>query len=354
MSFSHKFLETRVQTQDMQLDLNRLSRLQEMRGVEYFRPNEYYGLDLIFKYWLGIPAEQSLYFAVPHGVEIGDAKNLNLFTGREAVPILIYNHEIGRDIIIDNHIPGWKVQGEHGFLVLLHLLKMHDMSPANKIESREILFFPPHNSSEWKLKDSKFDENVSRALLEQYGSAKRVDISLPSASLRSRRAVIFQKHGFRVVSAGDIRDPKFLNRFVNLVSDYDHILTQTIGSHIFFASAMNKKVTWFGHDNHLEVLVPTKIDSEGNLRQKTQIHPKIHAFIDLVKLGENTHLNALEILGQNFELNRERWLKHQQFGRRMDKCGILIPRGEKWIPAVPTFFRRKLKDFSMTQFKQPN
>ena len=351
MSFSARFLETRKQTQDMQLDLDHLSRLQEVRGVEHFPPNEYYGLDLIFKYWLGIPPEQSLHFAVPHGVEIGDSKNLNLFTGREAVPILVYNHEIGRQIIDDNHIPGWKAQGEHGFLVLLHLLEMHNIFPTKNAETREILFFPPHNSDIWKLKDSKFDENVSKTLIEQYGSANRIDISLPSASLRSGRAAVFQKHGFRVVSAGDFRDPKFLSRFVNLVSDYDHILTQTIGSHIFFASAMNKRVTWLEHDVHPEMLVPTKIDSEGNLRQKTRIHPKIHAFINLLKLGENTHRASLEILGQNFDLDHEKWVDLQRFGQLMDKCGILIPKGKIWVPAIPNMFKRKLQNFSGWCFK---
>jgi hypothetical protein len=341
MSTTLEFFETKEETQLKQKDLTELSRLQSVRGVEFFAPNEYYGLDLVFKHWLGISFDQPLFFAVPHGVEIGDSQNLNLFTGREAVPILVYNNEIGKNNLLNYKIPGWKVQGEHGFLILLQLLKMRDQFPHAASATREILFFPPHNSDIWKLENSRFDEEICKMLLEEYGSPKRVDISLPSASLRSGRSLFYANYGFRVVSSGDFRDPKFLNRFVNLVSDYERVSTKSIGSHVFFASVMNKRVDWLGED--MEELIPTKVDLSGNQRSKTKLHPEILTVIKHLQAGTSILEESEKILGRNSVLDRDRWLHFQHFGRRMDKVGFIIPGNRGWQPAIPSHLKRRVK-----------
>jgi hypothetical protein len=350
-----EIFETKEETQLKQKDLIGLSRAQNVRGIEHFAPNEYYGLDLIFKHWLGISIGKPLFFAVPHGVEIGDSQNLNLFTGREAVPILVYNNEIGKSNLLNYEIPGWKVQGEHGFLILLHLLKMRDQLPHIGSARRGILFFPPHNSDTWRLEDTKFDEEICKILLEQYGSSTRVDISLPSASLRSGRSLIYGQHGFRVVSSGDFRDPKFLNRFVNLVSDYEKISTKSIGGHVFYASVMNKKVDWLGEN--MEDLFLTKVDDSGNQRTKTKIHPEILSVIKLLQSDMSIYQESKKILGENSVLDRERWLQLQDFGKLMDKLGFIIPGNHGWKPAIPSYLRRKVKDshfFKTTFFGKSN
>jgi len=342
MLFQNKILESQKETRNIQNELHLLSSHSKLRGVEFFTPNEYYGLDLIFKAFMSLQESQPLYFALPHGAETGSSKNLALYSGVEAVPVLIYNNEIGRMEIKRRRSPGWAIQGEHGFLILLELLSYFDRLPEFSTNAREILFFPPHvNNTSWKIADPNEDYRTCQELILNYNSTERVDISLPTSDLIAGRDRVFRNHGFRVVSCGSPNDSKFLNRFLNLISDYSKIASKTLGSHIYFARAIGKEVEWLGPLDDTNSWHAKKIHESGELENTLEINRTTVDFIRTLDKPVSVE-TARKLLGERGSIEKKRWLELQKFGRTRNYLPF-SPREAGIKIHLPRPIRRKIK-----------
>jgi hypothetical protein len=111
-----------------------------------------------------------------------------------------------------------------------------------------------------------------------------VDVILPLDSIIAGRGILYQEAGFRVISAGSNWDPKFLCRWVNLVSSYQTISTSHLGSHVFYGLAIQRKIQW---------ILDEKLNPPPKIDEKTgRVRPTMEPFQEALALLKNLQQNS--------------------------------------------------------------
>lgn len=251
------------------------------RNVERFYPNEYYGIDLVIKHLLGIEANTSLSFGLPHAVCFGYQQGWYVYGKREKVKTLIHNNDLDLRVMRARECRGWVARLESTFSIMLKILLDSKMivSLSSPNKSR-LLYFPVHSNKEWKLNNDNHDSHIIELLLGKSNDYEKIDVMLPIDSIIAGRGVPFQQAGFKVISAGSIWDTKFLCRWINLVSNYGTISTSHLGSHLFYGLLMKREVIWLSSE---KLVLPRKIDNHGNLRPVMEPFPETVELLDKLK-----------------------------------------------------------------------
>jgi len=244
---SDQFLESVEESWEIQGNLDVLvSRSASQSQIrEKFYPNEYYGLDLIVKYLLAVDPREPLPFGLPHSVCFGHQPEWYVFGKREIVKTLVYFNSLDLKVMKLKKCKGWIAQFENLFLTVLKIVNFSSEYGNKSVKNqRRALYFPPHTNNSWGFSNNDFDQNSIKKLISMHSQYENIDIMFPLDSIISGRAYMYERAGFQVLTAGSIKDPKFLTRWINLVSSYENVITTNLGSHVFYSLTMGKQITW--------------------------------------------------------------------------------------------------------------
>jgi hypothetical protein len=203
---------------------------------EIFHPNAFYGNDLIYKLYAGLPVEYPLKAVLPHAPyppypcpidEVWEYELKNslpeiwCYCNRSAQ---IYSKALKKVKIKKSVIPS-----ASPFLYLLKLIKTDSFLS----ERRGTIFFPSH-SSHHIIDDTSFEVLASKldCLAEEY---QPVTVCIYWKDFNLGRHLPFEERGMKVVSAGHIYDPRFLFRFYYLCSLHKYSCANDYGTAIFYS-----------------------------------------------------------------------------------------------------------------------
>jgi hypothetical protein len=332
-AFAH-FIESNEDTWSLQESAENNLGSFPPRGREIFLPNEYYGLDLIVKKFIGIDPATPLKFGLPHGVEIGDAKFGNVYGYRINLGTITYNNEIGYQNIVKYKVPGRRIYIEHPFLLLLEM--MHSLNLLSQKAQREAtLFFPAHRDKTHNFVNKKYDEDLCSKLMSRREKEGEIEISLPLLDFEIGRHKKYESCGFKVVSSGHRNDPKFLSRFINLVTSYKQVASAEVGSHLVYSAATGAKTIFW--DVGLPLVQP--VDDKKSLTAPYEIDSSVREL-----LGEGQIIDkemALKLLGwRGTPPAQISWQKLYKSSAIFDFSGFAEQKGENKTLCVPRVFQR--------------
>ena len=329
------FIEHPDNSRNVQDGIVALSQHYPRRCIEPYLPNEYYGFDYIVKFSLGLSPQKRLFFGLPHGIEFADFKGWNLFGTSERVSTLIYNNHLSKQNLIENNNRGFRFRAISPMLLLYKIMKECGLVPSTDLLSTA-LFFPVHGNPDWFLKNSNYDEGICRILRSLREKYQEIDISLTASDIRQGRHLIYESHGFRVITAGDIFDPFFSSRFINNVHRYGFILTSDLGSHIFYCAAFGLRVSFLQTDS-LELQSYSNL--KGDEMPAASIFPDVLQFTKLLNSPQAKKI-ALYLLGEGGIPRVHTYIFIHNFSRIMDFIGFIEPKGRKITFAIPRYWRR--------------
>lgn len=341
------FIEGFEKTWLLQDNFSHIHNFPETTRREIYFPNQYYGSDLIIKNLLQIPANKSLKFAMPHGVEMGINLGPQSMLGiRSHLSTLIYNNEFGLSNILQDRLKGFRFQFVHPILIIDRYMKSNGLMNFEK--KYETLFYPAHSDSISTFVNVRYDMEIIEGLLSQGYKPEEVTVSLIGADIVNGRNNKYEDFGFKVVSSGFNTDPFFLSRFINLASSFRSIVTSEIGSHLFFTAALGYNVKFID----LELPTIQTYSNPHSIVIPLTLFPEVKEFISL--LGkEETQSTAIEILGgameSSFSIARLKKIHHASIV--FDTIGFLTIRGKSCIVfTLPAILYRRvsfLKTFLM-------
>lgn len=217
---------TLQQTLRDQDDLELLCADRPLRTAEVFRPNAFYGIDLVLKRYARLPRTYALKAVVPHGVVL----DRNLVWKKEAkalVPaVLCYPNYRQRAYAAktDKKV----VPSASPFLYVVQMLQ-RQAQPARK----GTIFFP-HHSTHHVTVAMDFERLAEElALLGEEYRPLAVCVYWRDFNLGHHKA--FTNRGMRLVSAGHMFDPGFLFRLFHLCSSHRYAAGNGFGSHTFYS-----------------------------------------------------------------------------------------------------------------------
>jgi hypothetical protein len=205
-----------------QEDLEQLCHDRALRTTEIFEPNAYYGIDQVVKRWAGVALDEPLHVAFPHGVPF----KMLFYGRRERLPVLAYHWQPHRDALLRRGVTGRLWPFASPFLYASALL-----GPPSGRRAGTLAFV------------ARLGEGGSEARARAAEIAALPDHLQPVAvclrwqDVLAGAAAGFEALGLTVVSAGHANDPLFLLRLRQLCAAHEYVVTNGMGSHIFFAVA---------------------------------------------------------------------------------------------------------------------
>ncbi len=330
------FIEKNSTTWAQQESLQDLGQMLAPRGNEVFTSNEYYGLDLIVKAFLDLDPSSSLKFGVPHGVELGDDGLGNVYGLGANISTLTYNNPIGLRNMLVNRVPGWKFPAEHPFLILINQMNGLNLF-QDKLIRKATLFFPAHLQVDVNFVNSNYDQDVCSKLVAMREDNIDIEISLPGIDIFLNRHLVYEKAGFKVVSSGNIFDPYFLSRFINLVSSYDQISTSEIGSHTFYTAALGIRTLFW--DLGLPKIQPLtsqrRVENNYSVEKSVEILFQHNQFLQ-------KDIAEKYLGGTGGPISRNYWNQLHEDSIKRDRYSFLEPVGNSRKFTIPRVLRRSL------------
>ena len=330
-------IEKYHETWERQQDLKTLTTPHYPRQIEVFLPNEYYGIDLIVKNFIELSPDKSLYFGIPHGVEIGDDFVGNVFGLKTNLHTHLYNNEVGLNNLIRHQVQGWNVPAAHPIALLKKMMIEESFYNQNhKINA--VLFFPSHRDHTHDFVNKNYDKIVCdglEALRQKHGE---IHISFQADDILLGRHKIYIERGFKVVSSGNRMDPRFLSRFANLVTSYKYVATNEIGSHIFYSVYLGTPcIHW-----NLKLPLVALINTERRIKTPFLLDKTLMEYFNNGTLFSEDVANQL--LGINeLHLSRNYWQQIWSSSSKRDFLYFIVPNGSNNQVVLPSALRRKLK-----------
>lgn len=223
---------------------NRLVRLKFVRNPFELGENSYYGHRRILKK-LGLRSYGS---RLEHGVffahDEGDLQSVLSPFKRLLYRIKhVYTYSDLRKDFIESYIQKHNLQISVKALgpYILYADHFYSKEDLNKLKSRlgrVLLVYPQHS-----IERVSHDFDIDELLKEIERRAKDFDtvlVSLYWADVARGCAKQYKEAGFRCVTSGRREDPNFLSRQKDLIWLSDMILTNTLGTHMGYAIAMNR------------------------------------------------------------------------------------------------------------------
>jgi hypothetical protein len=315
----------------------------ERKTREIYKPNEYYSFDLVIKTLLGRKHPNPLYFGIPHAVNYASIPNIGSYISNPKVATYLVHNSLGRKEARASSFAGWIDNAEHPFLIFLFLLERDGYFENSSVEQAK-LFIPFHNSGNLDKNLMKVYESTAIELREKSNSQNLPHVLLRAEDIKIGRDRPFSRLGFEVKTAGQIFDRKFLFRWVNIISNYQEIESNAIGSHLFYACALNRKVNiWKSTDIDEIDLQSTAVEGKVKIND-----PEIKLFFQELRSKQNNirynefKLNqvARRIMGENYSsYNFQEW-------RRKDKIARLRHPTVPLLTVASKFKRRFMTCYS--------
>ena len=122
------------------------------------------------------------------------------------------------------------------FIYLSKILKLKKNNVKNKI-----LFFPPHNTIDYKIHDLNYEE-MGNKLLKIYKS-KKITVCLYYSDYKNKKLVeLYKKKGFRVISIVSRNNDNSLVKLYREISNNNTIVVCDISSVFFYSFFLKKRV----------------------------------------------------------------------------------------------------------------
>jgi len=206
----------------------------QLNTNEIFTPNAFYGNDIIYKHYAGLPVHYPLKAVLPHGEDYTNIKDevwsdelLNSLPEiwcYSNLRIQKYSQAL-KNLKIEKKV----VPSASPFLYLTKLIKTNSIPP----ERKGTIFFPSH-STHHITDNSDFEALASKldCLGEEY---RPITVCVYWRDFNLGHHLPFEKRGMRIVSAGHIYDPNFLFRFYHLCSLHKYSCSNAHGTAIFYS-----------------------------------------------------------------------------------------------------------------------
>jgi hypothetical protein len=218
-------------------DVRELVRPRRLVTRELYPFNAFYGHADLLRTYAGITRSRPLKLAIEHGPTIFPnphdpdlvTRLPRYFCAAPARAQFFEEHAL-------HHAPAVPV----GPLVLY----AHALAPSEIPSVRRLVFFDAHSSD---YLTASYDVGAAVARLEELRDEfEEVVVCLYWRDILLGRAELYRRHGFRCVTAGHIFDPRFLFRLAEIISSASVVLTDSVGSHLLYALALDRPV-WLEH-----------------------------------------------------------------------------------------------------------
>ena len=212
-------------TLDEQKDLARLCANRGNPSVDIFSPNGHYGTGDVYKTYADLPLTIPLNGVVPHGVEL-DPDWIWYEEIISPVPY-IYCYPEFRQSIYRRHTDKKVILSTSPFIYVVDMLKGQP-----KPIREGTLFFPSH-STEHIIVQQDYN-NLAKRLLALNKKYQPVHVCIYWKDYLLGAAKPFQDRGIPIVSAGHIYDRLFLYRLYHLLSQYQYMADNELGTQLFY------------------------------------------------------------------------------------------------------------------------
>lgn len=228
-------------------DVRELVRPRRLVTRELYPFNAFYGHADLLRTYAGVEGSRPLKLAIEHGPTIfPNPHDPDLVTRLPRY----FCAATGRARFFEeqalHHAPAVAV----GPLILY----ARALAPPETSSARRLVFFDAHSSD---YLTASYDVGVAVERLEELRDEfDELVVCLYWRDILLGRAELYRRHGFRCVTAGHIFDPRFLFRLVDIIASASVVLTDSVGSHLLYALALDRPV-WLEH-------TPTEYDVAGN------------------------------------------------------------------------------------------
>ncbi len=214
--------------------IDTLARERPLVTRELHVQNDYYGHAELLKRYAGIPTGHPLKATIEHGVVLHQQFwQLEL---ESPLPLFLCSSE-RRARLFERRGPAHRYGVPIGPMIAYAPAPMHDeRSP------RRLLLIPAHSTHHVSARYD-VDRFVDHAL-DGYPEVDEVEVCLYWKDVLEGVHERFRRPGLRCFTAGHLHDPLFLVRLRQLLRRADAVVTNSVGSHIFYALLENKPV-WF-------------------------------------------------------------------------------------------------------------
>jgi len=196
---------------------------------ELFAPNTWYGNAKVLKLYSGW--KLPLPFVIPHGVCLS--------------PHFLWQAEVQSGLPAVYCFPDFRSPSYTNNIKVVPgcspWLYLNRMRSARVGPSRGTLAFPSHSTHHvTALEDDKAYADCLVGLPESHQPTK---VCMYWRDLELGRGEAFRRRGLEVVCAGHMFDELFLFRLHRLLSQCEFVNTSSLGSHVFYAASIGRRVT---------------------------------------------------------------------------------------------------------------
>ncbi|MHB1016852.1 MAG: hypothetical protein ACYC2X_03035 [Coriobacteriia bacterium] len=207
-----------------QLDLAALCADRQLSSSELFKPNDWYGMATVLKHYAGLPIDQQLKVLLPHGIYFNDHFVVG-FERAAALPVVLGFEPQRLPLYAAGGVLAASLAAPFCFANCL----------VNHAEPRRGCLFVPMHSTHWLTMNTDWTAAADIAA-GLHTEQEPVSVVIYWRDYLLGHHKPFTERGLRVVSAGHMFDPNFLLRQAWLLQSHARVVTNGLGSHVYYAT----------------------------------------------------------------------------------------------------------------------
>jgi len=219
-------------------DLGALCAERELKTTEILRENDFYGIARLLKLYAGYSEARAIRAVVPHGIVLNDDQIIPYELDALLPAVLTYP---------DYRAPVYKAKSQ-----------MHAIPSASPFvyAARAVdfvgkrsgaLFYPAHSTHRLTaMSDYAALADMLLGLGDEFGD---ISVMVYWRDYQLGHHQPFADRGFRIVSAGHMFDPDFMIRQAYLLKRHEFVLSNAVGSHLFYAAHAGCTVRFIEHEH---------------------------------------------------------------------------------------------------------
>ncbi len=267
-------------------DIHELSADRELRTVELYEPNDYYGHAALLKRFAGCPQDYCIKASIEHGPTITDYvwdKDVDA-----PLPAVLFPASYRQQILQPRTSKALFPIGPFISYAEPHVGRAELRALKSRLGKTLVVF--PYHSTHW-LK-THIDIPAFAALIKEVAEGfDSIVVCLYWKDVLLGRDKEFNEHGFECVTAGHMYDPLFLPRLRSVVEIADVTASNQMGTHVGYSIALGVP-HWFLSTGALVQDNPHNITFDPGVNHAPA--PHVQELIDIfsARVGEITPLQS--------------------------------------------------------------